>query len=393
MTILFMYDSPLNPEAGGTERATQLVMEEMERRGHTCIGLLHFNQDNPDEYFLNGARITSLTDFLSENDVDVVVNQIAFHYWLLKEFLAHGGQEWKKKGGKIVSFMHFDPDFKDFFYKSVFVGWKQLSLFRKIKKVGLFCYMPYLKHISQKIKDDSYRYIYDHSDAFVVLSPSYIPKIVKHAKLKEDSKIRVITNMLTFPEIANATILDKKEKSVLVVSRMNENQKKISTILSAWRGIKEKNGYTLDIVGIGKDADKYKEWVQKNNLQDVIFHGQQSPLLYYQKASIFLMSSPREGWGLTITESFQNGVVPVVMNTSSVFSDIIEDGVSGYLPNNINEFKDRLQTLIINDEKRRAMAYASLERAKLFTSSSVGERWNTILNDIFKNENTFCLDF
>lgn len=26
MVILFMYDAPLNPEAGGTERATKLVI-------------------------------------------------------------------------------------------------------------------------------------------------------------------------------------------------------------------------------------------------------------------------------------------------------------------------------------------------------------------------------
>ncbi|MBG6062535.1 hypothetical protein IWX83_002335 [Flavobacterium sp. CG_9.1] len=53
MNILFMYYCPLRPEAGGTERATKLVMDEMERRGHTCIGLLHFNQDSPDEFFPN----------------------------------------------------------------------------------------------------------------------------------------------------------------------------------------------------------------------------------------------------------------------------------------------------------------------------------------------------
>ena len=382
MTILFMYDSPLNPESGGTERATKLVLDEMKRRGHTCIGLLHFNQDNSDEYFLNGERIASLKNFLIENDVDAVINQIAFHYWLLKAFLAHGGQEWRDNGGKIVSFMHFDPDFKDLFYSSIFTDWKQLSLFRKIKKIGLFFWMPYLKYISQKTKDESYRYIYERSDAYVVMSPSYISKIVKHAKLKEDSKIRVITNMLTFPEIANATILDKKEKSVLVVSRMDENQKKISTILKAWRGIKDKNGYRLDIVGAGRDADKYKEWVRKNNLKDVKFHGHQPPLPYYQKSSIFLMASPKEGWGLTITESFQNGVVPVVMNTSSVFFDIIEDEVCGYLPKNINEFKEKLQILICNDEKRRAMALAGLERTRLFSPAVVGDKWEIILNQI-----------
>ena len=232
--------------------------------------------------------------------------------------------------------------------------------------------MPYLKNLSRKIKNKSYRYIYDHSDAFIVLSYSHIPKIVKRAKLKNDSKMKVITNMLTFPEIQSATILDKKEKSVLVVSRMDENQKKISTILKAWSGIKNKNGYTLDIVGTGKDINKYKEWVQKNNVTDVIFHGHQSPLPYYQRAAIFLMTSPREGWGLTITESMQNGVVPVVMNTSSVFSEIVENGVSGYLTNDIQEFKEKLQLLILNDENRHKMALAALDKAKCFSQKWLG---------------------
>ncbi len=53
MTILFMCDFPLRPEASGTERATKLVMDEMECKGHTCIGLLHFNQGSHDESFLS----------------------------------------------------------------------------------------------------------------------------------------------------------------------------------------------------------------------------------------------------------------------------------------------------------------------------------------------------
>lgn len=382
MTILFIYDSPLQPETGGTERATKLVMEEMERRGHRCIGLLHFNQDNPDEYYLNGERIASLKDFLSVNHVDIVVNQIAFHFWLLKEFLAHGGQEWKKKGGKIVSFMHFDPDFKDIFYRNVFVGWNKLSLYRKIKKVGLFCYMPYLKYTAQKIKDESYRYIYEHSDTFVVMSPSYIPRIVMHARLRDDSKMRVITNMLTFSEIANSTIVDKKEKSILLVSRLDENQKKISTILKIWKGIKDKHGYVLNIVGTGRDANKYKKWLKKNNLRDVIFHGQKSPLPYYQEASIFLMTSPNEGWGLTITESLQNGVVPIVLNTSSVFSDIISDNINGFLPKTPVEMKERLKSLLINDNLRNNMAIAALESATRYTSNQVGDKWELLFKEL-----------
>ena len=150
MTILFIYDSPLIPEAGGTERATQLVMDELECRGHKCIGFLHFNQDNPDEYFLNGEQILTLSDFLNDNHVDVVVNQIAFHFWLLKEFLAHGGNEWKERGGKIVSFMHFDPKPYSKPISSYFRDWSEKNLLGKIKRLALMLYLPFLERKIQK---------------------------------------------------------------------------------------------------------------------------------------------------------------------------------------------------------------------------------------------------
>lgn len=65
-------------------------------------------------------------------------------------------------------------------------------------------------------------------------------------------------------------------------------------------------------------------------MSNVEFLGKQSPLAFYLKAKIFLMSS--EGWGLTITESMQNGVVPIVLNTFKVFKDIIQDNIDGFLP-------------------------------------------------------------
>lgn len=91
MNILFIYDSPLLPEAGGTERATSFVMTELTRRGHNCIGIIHWDQQNPDVHFLNGKKIGSLYEFLKENQIKVVVNQIAFHPRFLCQFLAHGG--------------------------------------------------------------------------------------------------------------------------------------------------------------------------------------------------------------------------------------------------------------------------------------------------------------
>lgn len=382
MTILFMYDSPLNPEAGGTERATKLVMDELERRGHKCIGLLHFIQDNPDEYFLNGERITSLTKFLSDNHVDVVVNQIAFHYWLLKEFLAHGGQEWKEKGGKIVSFMHFDPKPHRNPIISYFRDWNEKNLVGKIKRLALMVYLPFLNRKIKKTSDNSIRYIYSNSDCYVVMSQSYLEPITQRLHLANADKLRVITNMLTFKKIAAENSLENKEKIVLVVARLDENQKRISTIIRAWQALETHNGYSLHIVGSGQD-EKYLKNIASTS-DNIFFNTQQSPLIWYQRARIFMSASPREGWGLTLTESLQCGVVPVVMNTSEVFKDIIDDGITGYLANTKKEYIARLQQLINDDTLRIKMAKAGLKSATRFSAVLVGDKWEEMLDELQK---------
>jgi len=380
MTILFIYDSPLIPEAGGTERATQLVMDELECRGHKCIGFLHFNQDNPDEYFLNGEQILTLSDFLNDNHVDVVVNQIAFHFWLLKEFLAHGGNEWKERGGKIVSFMHFDPKPYSKPISSYFRDWSEKNLLGKIKRLALMLYLPFLERKIQKTKDKSIRYIYSNSDCYVLMSQSYLEPIIQHLRDANANKLRVITNMLTFRNIADVGILENKEKIVLVVARLDEDQKRISAIIRAWQALETHNGYRLHIIGSGQD-EKYLKNIASTS-DDIIFNTQQSPLIWYKRARIFMLASPREGWGLTLTESLQCGVVPIAMNTSEVFKDIIDEGITGYLTNTKIEYVFRLQQLINDDTLRIKMAKAGLKTASRFSAEFVGDEWEKMLDEL-----------
>lgn len=383
MNILFMYDSPLVPEKGGTERATWLVMQELERRGYHCMGFLHFNQDNPDEYFYNGERIPSLIDFLQKHQIDVVVNQIAFHYWLLKEFLAHGGQQWKNEGGKIISFMHFDPTSdKQFQLRDLFRGFKKKSAWAKIKRIGLILYLPILRYRITKTERMSYRYVYNNSEVYVVMSPSYIKSFSRIAKLIDVNKMYVITNMLTFPNIVKTDILFQKENIVLVVARLDEKQKRLSIILKIWHSLDIKD-WKLQIIGTGEDEAFYQEMIRKYSIPNVELLGHRSPLEYYQKAKIFLMSSPREGWGLTITESMQNGTVPIVLDTSTVFHDILSDKIDGYLPKTSKQMKRSLYRLMNDDKLRSRMAIAALKKAECFSRLRVGNEWEKMLENIY----------
>lgn len=380
MKVLFMYDSPLRPEAGGTERATRLVMDELERRGHNTIGLLHSSRVNPDNFYLNGVSINSLSDFLRNNHVDVVVNQIAFHCWLLENFLSHGGQEWRNNGGKIVSFMHLDPTpAPKKRLSAYFEDWHQKNFYGKFKRVMLMMYLPYLNYMTGKTYKRSLHYLYENSDRYVLMSRTFTDIFVELSGIRDRSKLQFITNMLTFPEIEDVEILDKKDNIVLVVARLDDEQKNISFIINVWKSMNDHQGFTLHIIGDGKDSTKLRKYAE--GVDDIVFEGSQSPIEWYRRAKIFLMASPREGWGLTITESLQCGVVPVVLDTSTVFKDIISNGKNGYLAHDEREYKQCLEHLMSEDSLRKTMAKEALLSADRFSSIQVGDCWEKMLSE------------
>lgn len=379
--ILFIYDAPLCPEAGGTERATKLVMDELSNRGYNCKGILHFNQAEPEIQYLNGEKISSIYEFLKENKIDAVVNQIAFHPRFLNQFLDLGGKRWKEEGGKIISFMHLDPTpAPRKKIRSYLTGIKNKNIIRILKRLIYISLIPIYNYNSLKNYRSGLKEIYEKSDRYILMSNSFIPIFSNLARLENTEKIRIIPNMLTFPQIANESIFERKEKIVLVVARLDDEQKNISFIIDAWGKIKDHRGYKLHIVGDGSDREILHQKAKLTN--DIIFEGQQTPLHWYEKAKIFLVASPREGWGLTITESLQNGVVPIVLNTSTVFSDIIDHKKNGFLANDMSEYIMYLIELLNDDSKLKSIAVNGLKSAKRFSKNKVGDIWISMLGEI-----------
>lgn len=93
------------------------------------------------------------------------------------------------------------------------------------------------------------------------------------------------------------------------------------------------------------------------------------------------MTSDKEGWGLTLTESLQRGVVPVVMNSCPVFSEIIIDGENGFLTTNgnVKEFADKVRFLMKNPKILREMGKRALVSAKKFEIKETLKQWEKIL--------------
>ncbi len=372
---------PLIPEAGGTERITSLVVGGLSERGHKCMGILEFKEGS-EQMMHEGKDVADLYSFLRDNRVDVVVNQIAYSTWLLSDFLDRGGRRWHDEGGKIISCLHFDPCNPS--YKQLLKSQEHLSLRSRMDIVKHTVLSVYYRQRKEKLEGDVYNYIYDNSDVFVILSERHKPYMDKVMKRKNYHKITAINNPLTFPVIASEDTLDTKKKTVLVCARMSEYHKRISIVLKAWKVLKNRGvtrGWTLKIVGEGPDLERYRHYVEKNSLDNVVFYGRQDPFPFYKEASVLMLASSAEGWGLALTEALQNGAVPVVMNSSAVYADIIDNGYNGCLtPNgNLSSFVRHMKTLLTEPCRLRTMQRNALESAHRFKIDKTISRWEAII--------------
>lgn len=377
-TILWLYNMPLVPEAGGTERITSLIRNGLLRRGYDCMKMLVVNPET-EKITYEGEQIHDLFEFLKKNNVDTIINQDGITNKVLNVFLNKGGLCWQREGGKIITCLHFDPDAPSVI--KLFLSKKSKTL----KDWFIITKLQLLSSYYQNQKDNQagklYNELYDKSDSFVCLSKTHFAYLHKVMKRTSYEKIVAINNPLTFDDISDISILYKKKKQVLIVARMDEFYKRISLALKAWGFLQDIKDWHLVIVGDGPSLCDYKDYVQKNHLHNVCFKGRQTPETYYKDSSIFLMTSDKEGWGLTLTESLQRGVVPIVMDSCPVFSEIISDGVNGFLtPNNeIKKFADKVRLLMTNHDILYKMEKQALVSASKFNMDNTIKQWEKIL--------------
>ena len=123
-------------------------------------------------------------------------------------------------------------------------------------------------------------------------------------------------------------------------------------------------------------------------LKHVTMEGFKNPLPYYQKASIFLMTSAYEGFPMSLIESQQNGVVPIAMDSYSSLHDIIDNGDNGIIvaDNDIDGFTKELKRLMQDRGLRKDMAmhgFCSCDRYKI---DIIVNKWESIFKKLLSNK-------
>ena len=393
MNVLFYTSYEVSPLKGGTERITATIAEELQNRYNiNCFSIYSSSiQANFQRtHFVESQKIPQnesfesfFQEFIQRNSIDIVINQGAFGLAPRMRNVLY-----KFENKYLILVHHFNPGAEEHFFNLHNVIWQLRKGNQIVKNSFKLLLFPIISRYKKYKLRELYHEAYESSDRVVLLSKEFLLEFMRYAKVNDCSKFRFIHNCLSFNTFYDIHDYQKKEKEVLVVSRLDEVQKRISLILKIWKQIESipsLGDWRLTIVGHGEEYEmSYKNFVKRNNLQRVQFVGANSPEPYYRRASLLPLTSSFEGWGLTLTEAQQFGVVPIAFYSYASLTDIISNGENGFIiPNNdINAFTKKIVSLMENDELRKTMAYKAIQTSHRFSKEKICEEWMSVFYDI-----------
>ena len=97
-----------------------------------------------------------------------------------------------------------------------------------------------------------------------------------------------------------------------------------------------------------------------------------------------MMTSSYEGWGITLTEAQQMGVVPIAFHSYASLPEIIDDGRNGLIIPDKDEdaYVEKLLWLMDHRIEREAMAVEAIRSSRRFTREAVGDRWMALFGEL-----------
>lgn len=192
--------------------------------------------------------------------------------------------------------------------------------------------------------------IYKKADGFVFQTE----RIAEFFGEKLAKRGTVIPNFIEerLPYLYNANA----ENNIVLTARLDDVQKNISMLLRAFKTFSATHDYKLYLVGDGPDEQKFKNYVNENNLSDrVIFTGRQNSYDYLKIAKIFVLPSHYEGMPNSLIEALATGIPSISTDCSGGgASYLIQDHVNGTLIpiDGENELVAALAELADNGELR-----------------------------------------
>ena len=223
-------------------------------------------------------------------------------------------------------------------------------------------------------------------DKIITLSTSFIPHFYRLAPHTPEGKVVAISNPNTYEDpVATGTSTMGNEKMVLFVGRLDNKAKGVDRLLRIWSIVEARtSGWTLKIVGDGQDRKMLKDLAGELGLKQVSFEGFRVPKSYYERASIFCMTSTFEGFGVVLTEAMQHGVVPMAFNSYDALQDIVTNGEDGVVVPAFDEqsYAESLLLLMSNPSLLKRMSAQAKLSSDKFSRDKIAQKWYNLIDTL-----------
>lgn len=270
----------------------------------------------------------------------------------------------------------FDRDFS-FLYK-IKDGSKKILEFHFCKKMKVIEQKNIVMKAIQYVRVNTWKNIIKKYDKFVVLTEED-----KNDWGKLDN-ITVIPNSISLTDNTQAKLQDK---NVLSIGRASY-QKGFDLLLKAWALTAEKhNDWQLTIVG-GGDKGYMIDLIKKLRIENSVILKQPTTEIRkeYLDASVYVMSSRYEGFGMVLIEALNYGLPIVSFACPCGPKDIIGDNECGILveKSNIKELSLAINRIIENKDERERMGENSKKLADLYSDKNIMKKWCKLFNEIYE---------
>lgn len=389
MNILFVLRS-LN--IGGLEVVTTVLANKFVAEGHQVfVFAFEERTGKAKERFCKDVKITIgkgykksdenikiVRDIIISSCINVVINQWGLPLSPIRVI----NEARRNTGAKVVSVYHNDP-MQNGRMQNV-----ETAIVRSSNPIAKS--LLYLKRQVFRIATAlAMRYIYQKSDSFMVLSPSFISRFHQFTWSKNTPKLLVQTNPITIDDSEYKYRKENKCNELLYVGRVDYTQKRVYRVVETWGQLEHLYpDWRLTIVGDGPERRNLEQMVDDLELERIKFEGFQSPSQYYERASLLVLTSEFEGFPLVLVEAMSFGVVPIVYASYSAVYDIIENEKDGIIiEKNANGFNaaimaDKIALLMNNKVLRDKMAVEAIKKSRNYSVEIIYHQWMENLNKL-----------
>ena len=223
-----------------------------------------------------------------------------------------------------------------------------------------------------------------------VLLPSYARNLKEHLP---DIHVTVIGNVVPQYDIQADLSPQKETYKILFVGRLAKSHKRPHLLIEAFAKLaSDFPNWRVELWGAEHGKAYYKELeglIKKHHLENKVFlKGTTNNVKdVLAKGDVLAFPSAYEGFSLALTEAMSMGLPAVGYKNCSGLNELIRNGVSGFLcDDGVDNFADKLKTLMENQELRVQMGQAARESMKPYNAKKIWDTWEILLRKVLEDD-------